>query len=107
MKNITKAIVKKVMVAVFAVMGVMATCAELTREDLRDDNGNVVGYKVAGLGNDEVPLVFTKAGKDITYTVPADIENVEYTVAENDGDDTKTWVTPKDGYYFFKGYIVR
>ena len=34
-------------------------------------------------------------------------KNVEYTAVENDGDDTKTWVTPKDGYYFFKGYIVR
>ena len=34
-------------------------------------------------------------------------KNIEYTAVENDGDDTKTWVTPKDGYYFFKGYIVR
>ena len=34
-------------------------------------------------------------------------KNIEYTLVENDGDDTKTWVTPKDAYYFFKGYIVR
>ena len=85
MKNITKAIVKKAMVAVFAVMGVMAACAELTREDLRDDNGDVVGYKVAGLGNDEVALVFTNASKEILWTVPADIENVQFLVVGGGG----------------------
>ena len=87
MKNITKAIVKKAMVAVFAIMGVMAACAELTRENLMDDNGNVVGYKVTGLGDDknETAVVFTAAGVEIPWTVPNDLENVEFLVVGGGG----------------------
>ena len=33
-------------------------------------------------------------------------KNISYTIVENDGDDTKTWVTPAEGYYFFKGFIT-
>ena len=34
-------------------------------------------------------------------------KNISYTIVENDGDDTKTWVTPAEGYYFFKGFITK
>lgn len=32
-------------------------------------------------------------------------KKIPYIIVENDGDDTKTWVTPAEGYYFFKGFL--
>ena len=34
-------------------------------------------------------------------------KNISYTAVENDGDDAKTWVTPAEGYFFFKGFITK
>lgn len=52
----------KAICAAFVVLGAMSACAAGVREDLKDDNGNVVGYKVTGLGDDqnETAVVFTK-----------------------------------------------
>ena len=34
-------------------------------------------------------------------------KNISYIAVENDGDDAKTWVTPQEGYFFFKGFITK
>lgn len=90
MKKIIQKLANKAICAAFVVLGAMSVCAEGVREDLKDDNGNVVGYKVTGLGNDqnETAVVFTKitgSGETIPWTVPYDLENVQFLVVGGGG----------------------
>ena len=87
MNKILNCIANKAICAAFVVLGAMSVCAEGVREDLKDDNGNVVGYKVTGLGNDqnETAVVFTKTGTTISWTVPATLKNVQFLVVGGGG----------------------
>lgn len=87
MKNKVKLLANKAIYAAFVVLGAASVCAEGIREDLKDDNGNVVGYKVTGLGKDknETAAVFTTTGADIPWTVPYDLENVQFLVVGGGG----------------------
>ena len=83
-------LVNKAICAAFVILGAMSACAAGVREDLKDDNGNVVGYKVTGLGDDqnETAVVFTKiteTGVMIPWTVPTNLENVQFLVVGGGG----------------------
>ena len=87
MNKILKCLANKVICAAFVVLGAISASAAGIREDLKDDNGNVVGYKVTRLGisKDETAVVFTKAGAEIPWTVPANLENVQFLVVAGGG----------------------
>ena len=82
-----KRLTNKVICAAFAIIGGFAASAEGVREDFKDDNGNIVGYKITGLGKNEneTAIVFTTAGVDIPWTVPADLQNVQFLVVGGGG----------------------
>jgi carbon monoxide dehydrogenase subunit G len=66
--------------------------------DIRIVNGKPqIGY--AGEGTLVLDAAVTLTGE---WT-----KNISYTAVENDGDDAKTWVTPAEGYFFFKGFITK
>ena len=87
MNKILKWLANKVICVAFVVLGAISASAAGIREDLKDNNGNVVGYKVTRLGisKDETAVVFTKAGAEIPWTVPADLENVQFLVVAGGG----------------------
>jgi hypothetical protein len=66
--------------------------------DIRIVNGKPqIGY--AGEGTLVLDAAVTLTGE---WT-----KNISHTAVENDGDDAKTWVTPAEGYFFFKGFITK
>ena len=87
MNKILNWLANKAICVAFVVLGAISASAAGIREDLKDNNGNVVGYKVTRLGisKDETAVVFTKAGAEIPWTVPADLENVQFLVVAGGG----------------------
>lgn len=85
MKNIIKLLANKVVYAAFVVLGAFAASAELVKTPILDDAGVSVGYKVTGLENGEVAMVYTNHLKTATWTVPYGLENVEFLVVGGGG----------------------
>ena len=88
-----KFLTNRVICIAFAILGGFVASAEGVREDLKDDNGNVVGYKVTGLGKNEneTAIVFTTSGVDIPWTVPANLQNVQFLVVGGGGGGSATF----------------
>ena len=84
MKKIIQKLANKAICAAFVVLGAFAASAELVKEPILND-GVSVGYKVIGLENGEVAMVYTNHLKTATWTVPYDIENVQFLVVGGGG----------------------
>ena len=82
----------RVICAAFIVLGAASANAELVKTPIlqifEDENGTVtesVGYKVTGLENGEVAMVYTNHLRTATLRVRADLENVQFLVVGGGG----------------------
>ena len=92
MNKILNYLTNKAMSAAFVVLGAIAANAELAKTPiLQTFEGEAepvsVGYTVTGLGDfkNEVAVVFTNHTKTATWTVPQDLENVQFLVVGGGG----------------------
>ena len=92
MKKIIQKLANKAICAAFVVLGAASACAELVKEPIYDDENVSVGYKVTGLENDEVAMVYTNHERTATWTVPATLTNVQFlVVGGGGGGGAGTW----------------
>ena len=92
MKKILNRLTNKAICAAFVVLGAFAAGAELVKTPiLQTFEGEAepvsVGYTVIGLGDfkNEVAVVFTNHTKTAIWTVPANLENVQFLVVGGGG----------------------
>ncbi len=88
MKKMIKSLANKAICAAFVVLGAASACAEVITNKLYDAvNTDVeVGYEIKGLADGrETAVVFTKDSYDISWTVPAKLENVQFLVVGGGG----------------------
>ena len=72
---------KRIMLTLFAALCVGSVWADIIP---LGENG-VDGYIITGLGNNEVAVVFTNHTKNITWTVPANIKDIQFLVVGGGG----------------------
>lgn len=92
MYKILNCLGNKVMCTALVALGAFAAGAELVKtpilQTFEDENGTVtesVGYKVTGLENGEVAMVYTNHLRTATLRVRADLENVQFLVVGGGG----------------------
>ena len=85
MNKVLNYLTNKAMCAAFVVLGAASASAELVKEPIYDAENVSVGYKVTGLENDEVAMVFTNHERVATWTVPANLKNVQFLVVGGGG----------------------
>ncbi|MBO7309701.1 MAG: hypothetical protein J6V38_08740, partial [Kiritimatiellae bacterium] len=90
MKKMIKSLANKAVYAAFAVLGAASASAELVKTPILQTFDDVaepvsVGYKVTGLPNNEVAMVYTNHLRTATWTVPANLKNVEFLVVGGGG----------------------
>ena len=108
MNKILNCKASKAICAVVVALGAFAASAELVKtpilQTFEDENGTVtesVGYKVTGLPNDEIAMVYTNHLRTATWTVPATLKNVQFLVVGGGGGgaggDTGNYGVPGGG----------
>ena len=88
MNKVLNYFTNKAMCAVFVILGAASACAEVITNKLYDAvNTDVeVGYEIKGLADGrETAVVFTKDSYDISWTVPAKLESVQFLVVGGGG----------------------
>ena len=85
MKNTLNYLSNKAICAALVVLGAFAASAELVKTPILDAENVSVGYKVTGLENDEVAMVYTNHLRTATWTVPATLNNVQFLVVGGGG----------------------
>ena len=106
MKKILNYLTNKAMCAAFVVLGAASASAELVKEPIYDAENVSVGYKVTGLENDEVAMVFTNHERVATWTVPANLKNVQFlVVGGGGGGGGGTWGPGGGGGGVVTGYV--
>lgn len=92
MNKILNCLANKVICAALVALGAFAASAELVKtpilQTFEDENGTVtesVGYKVSGLPNKEVAMVYTNHLRAATLRVRASLENVQFLVVGGGG----------------------
>lgn len=92
MKSTLNYLSNKAICAALVVLGAFAASAELVKtpilQTFEDENGTVtesVGYKVSGLPNKEVAMVYTNHLRTATLRVRANLENVQFLVVGGGG----------------------
>lgn len=85
MKNTLNYLSNKAICAALVVLGAFAASAELVKTPILDAENVSVGYKVTGLENGEVAMVYTNHLRTATWTVPANLKNVQFLVVGGGG----------------------
>ena len=111
MKKMIKSLANKAICAAFVVLGAASVCAEVITNKLYDAvNTDVeVGYEIKGLADGrETAVVFTKDSYDISWTVPATLENVQFlVVGGGGGGGAGTWGPGGGGGGVVTGYVYQ
>lgn len=85
MKNTLNYLSNKAICAALVVLGAFAASAELVKTPILDAENVSVGYKVTGLPNKEVAMVYTNHLRTATLRVRANLENVQFLVVGGGG----------------------
>ena len=113
MNKVLNYLTNKAIYAAFVVLGVASASAELVKEPIMQTfEGEAepvsVGYKVTGLENDEVAMVYTNHLKTATWTVPATLNNVQFlVVGGGGGGGAGTWGPGGGGGGVVTGYVYQ
>ena len=108
MKKMIKSLANKAICAAFVVLGAASVCAELVKTPILQTFDDVaepvsVGYKVTGLPNNEVAMVYTNHLRTATWTVPATLKNVEFLIVGGGGGGGSGGDPASSDYYGVAG----